>query len=608
MSKLSDMNRETKLTIVSAVMFAVGFLIPNPTVKFIDFFIAYLIVGLPVIKLAFLNLKNGQLFDEHFLMSIATIGAFFVGEYPEAAAVMLFYQIGELFQDKAVDDSRKSIKELMDIAPTFANLKTENGYKTVDPYDVSVGDIIMIKPGEKVPLDCIVVDGESMIDMKALTGESVPVSVKKGEALLSGSIVMDKSLVAKVTKDFENSAVTKILDLVENASNLKSKQEKFITRFARVYTPVVVVAAVLLAIFMPIILHQPFKMWIYRALTFLVISCPCAFVISIPLSFFSGIGASSKAGILVKGSNYIEMLAQIDTIVMDKTGTLTKGEFKVVEVNPKGISKEELLEYVSIAESSSNHPIANSILSYYDKSDFNKLESSENISGSGIKAIVDGKEVLAGNEKLLAGIDFEKSSSNDTLVYVAIDKVYRGYIRISDEIKQDSKAAIENMKKLGINDIYMLTGDNEKTAKDVAEKLSIPNYKAKLLPQDKVEFVKNLIDSGRKVLFVGDGINDAPVLALSDVGVSMGQIGSDAAIEASDVVIMTDELTKISQAIKISNKTLRIAKQNAIFAIVVKIVVLVLSAFGITTMWAAIFADVGVTVLAILNSFRAMKY
>ncbi|MBS5966768.1 MAG: cadmium-translocating P-type ATPase [Finegoldia magna] len=601
------MNKEIKLTIIAALLFAIVFFIEQPYVKFLVFVVSYLIVGIPVIKLAFLNLKNGQLFDEHFLMMIATVGAFFVGEYAEGVAVMLFYQIGEIFQDKAVGKSRDSIKELMDIAPTFANLKTEDGYDKVDPYDVNVGDIIVIKPGEKVPLDCVVVDGSSMVDTKALTGESVPITVAKGEELMSGYIVVDKVLNAKVTKDFENSAVTKILDLVENASSQKSQQEKFITKFARVYTPVVVFVAAVLAILMPLILKQPFQVWLYRALTFLVISCPCALVISIPLSFFSGIGASSKAGILVKGSNYIEKLAETNTVVMDKTGTLTQGVFKVVEAKSFDISDEEMLKYVASAEKSSNHPIARSIIDYYGDKEYLNLDSAENIAGQGIKALINGKQILAGNAKLLKDVEFEPINTTDTVVYVAIDGKFKGYIRIADEIKQDSAQAIADMKDVGIEKTYMLTGDGESVAKSVAENLKIDEYRSKLLPQDKVEIVKDLIEKGRKVAFVGDGINDAPVLALSDVGISMGQIGSDAAIEASDVVIMTDEPTKIAQAIKISKKTLKIAKQNAYFAIGVKIIVLILSALGLTNMWAAIFADVGVTVLAILNSFRAMR-
>ena len=601
------MNKEIKLTIVSGILFAIGFFIKQPYVRLSVFMMSYLIVGVPVIKLAFLNLKSGQIFDEHFLMMIATVGAFFVGEYPEGVAVMLFYQIGEIFQDKAVGKSRESIKELMDIAPNFANLKTENGYEKVDPYDVNVGDIIVIKPGEKVPVDCVVIEGTSMVDTKALTGESVPITVAKDEDLMSGYIVVDKVITARVTKDFENSAVTKILDLVENASSQKSKHERFITKFARFYTPVVVVVAFAMATVVPFVLKQGFQVWIYRSLTFLVISCPCALVISIPLSFFSGIGASSRAGILVKGSNYIEKLAETDTVVMDKTGTLTKGVFNVVDVKAIDISEEELMKYVASAEKSSNHPIAQSIIEYYGQKDILQLQEAQNIAGQGIKAVINGKEVLAGNKKLLKDVEFEPIETADTVVYVAIDGKFKGYIKIADEIKQEAKNAIRDMKKVGVKQTYMLTGDGESVAKSVAEKLQLDEYKAKLLPQDKVEIVKKLIDDGKKVAFVGDGINDAPVLALSDVGISMGQIGSDAAIEASDVVIMTDEITKIAQAIKISKKTIRIAMQNAVFAIGVKIVVLVLSAIGFTNMWAAIFADVGVTVLAIINSFRAMR-
>lgn len=601
------MNKEIKLTIVSGILFAIGFFIKQPYVRLSVFMMSYLIVGVSVIKLAFLNLKSGQIFDEHFLMMIATVGAFFVGEYPEGVAVMLFYQIGEIFQDKAVGKSRESIKELMDIAPNFANLKTENGYEKVDPYDVNVGDIIMIKPGEKVPVDCVVIEGTSMVDTKALTGESVPITVAKDEDLMSGYIVVDKVITARVTKDFENSAVTKILDLVENASSQKSKHERFITKFARFYTPVVVVVAFAMATVVPFVLKQGFQVWIYRSLTFLVISCPCALVISIPLSFFSGIGASSRAGILVKGSNYIEKLAETDTVVMDKTGTLTKGVFNVVDVKAVDISEEELMKYVASAEKSSNHPIAQSIIEYYGQKDILQLQEAQNIAGQGIKAVINGKEVLAGNKKLLKDVEFEPIETADTVVYVAIDGKFKGYIKIADEIKQEAKNAIRDMKKVGVKQTYMLTGDGESVAKSVAEKLQLDEYKAKLLPQDKVEIVKKLIDDGKKVAFVGDGINDAPVLALSDVGISMGQIGSDAAIEASDVVIMTDEITKIAQAIKISKKTIRIAMQNAVFAIGVKVVVLVLSAIGFANMWAAIFADVGVTVLAIINSFRAMR-
>ena len=493
------MNKEIKLTIASAVFFAIGFFIKEPHARLAAFAVSYLIVGIPVIKLALLNLKNGQLFDEHFLMMIATLGAFFVGEYAEGVAVMLFYQIGEIFQDKAVGKSRDSIKELMDIAPTFANLKTEDGYDKVDPYDVNVGDIIVVKPGEKVPLDCVVVDGSSMVDTKALTGESVPITVAKGEELMSGYIVVDKVLNAKVTKDFENSAVTKILDLVENASSQKSKQEKFITKFARVYTPVVVLVAAALAILMPLILKQPFQTWLYRSLTFLVISCPCALVISIPLSFFSGIGASSKAGILVKGSNYIEKLAETDTVVMDKTGTLTQGVFKVVEAKSFDISDEEMLQYVASAEKSSNHPIAQSIIDYYGNKEYLNLDSAENIAGQGINAVINGKQILAGNAKLLKDVEFEPIDTTDTVVYVAIDGKFAGYIRIADEIKQDSAQAIVDMKNVGIKKTYMLTGDNDSVAKSVAENLKIDEYKSKLLPQDKVEIVKGLIEREEKL-------------------------------------------------------------------------------------------------------------
>ena len=600
------MNKEIKLTIVSAILFAIGFFIEQPYVKLSVFAVSYLIVGIPVIKLAFLNLKNGQLFDENFLMMIATVGAFIIGEYAEAVAVMLFYHIGEIFQDKAVGKSRDSIKELMDIAPTFANLKTEDGYDKVDPYDVSVGDIIVIKPGEKVPLDCVVTEGSSMVDTKALTGESVPITVAKGEELMSGYIVVDKVLNAKVTKDFENSAVTKILDLVENASSQKSKQEKFITKFARVYTPVVVFVAAALAILMPLILKQPFQVWLYRALTFLVISCPCALVISVPLSFFSGIGAGSKAGILVKGSNYIEKLAETNTVVMDKTGTLTQGVFKVVEAKSFDISDEEMLKYVASAEKSSNHPIALSIIDYYGNKEYLNLDSAENIAGQGIKAVINGKQILAGNAKLLKDVEFEPINTTDTVVYVAIDGKFKGYIRIADEIKQESAQAIVDMKNVGIKKTYMLTGDNERTAKAIAKEVGIDQVIAGVLPEDKAHHITQLQEQKHNVAMVGDGINDAPALVKADIGIAMGT-GTEVAIEAADITILGGDIQLVPKAIHASHKTIRNIKQNLFWAFGYNIAGIPIAAMGLLAPWIAGAAMALSSVSVVSNALRLKR-
>ena len=578
------------------------------------FIISYIIVGGDVVKRAVKNIFKGQVFDENFLMSIATIGAFFIGEYPEGVAVMLFYQVGELFQSYAVGKSRKSIASLMDIRPDYANVKKGDELVKVDPDEVQIGDIIVIKAGEKIPLDGKVIEGSSMIDTSALTGESVPREVEVGSDILSGCININGVITAEVTKEFGESTVSKILDLVENASSKKSNSEQFITKFARYYTPVVVIIAVFLAIIPPLVIDgATFSDWIYRALAFLVVSCPCALVISIPLSFFGGIGGASKKGILVKGSNYLEALAETEIVVFDKTGTLTKGVFNVQEIHPEGVSKEELLELTAYVESYSNHPISLSLKRAYGKEiDNGRISDVEEISGHGVIATVDGKKVMAGNIKLMKMMDipYFKGELIGTAVHVAVNNKYIGYIVIADEVKPDSAQAIKELKAANIKQIVMLTGDNKSVGSKVAKELGVDKVYAELLPADKVEKLEELFSQKStkgKLAFVGDGINDAPVLARADIGIAMGGLGSDAAIEAADIVIMTDEPSKIATAMKISKKTLKIAHQNIVFAIGIKIIVLILSAFGITTMWAAIFADVGVTIIAVLNAFRALN-
>ena len=578
------------------------------------FIISYIIVGGDVVKRAVKNIFKGQVFDENFLMSIATIGAFFIGEYPEGVAVMLFYQVGELFQSYAVGKSRKSIASLMDIRPDYANVKKGDELVKVDPDEVQIGDIIVIKAGEKIPLDGKVIEGSSMIDTSALTGESVPREVEVGSDILSGCININGVITAEVTKEFGESTVSKILDLVENASSKKSNSEQFITKFARYYTPVVVIIAVFLAIIPPLVIDgATFSDWIYRALAFLVVSCPCALVISIPLSFFGGIGGASKKGVLVKGSNYLEALAETEIVVFDKTGTLTKGVFNVQEIHPEGVSKEELLELTAHAESYSNHPISLSLKRAYSKEiDNGRISDVEEISGHGVIATVDGKKVMAGNIKLMKMMDipYFKGELIGTIVHVAVNNKYIGYIVIADEVKEDSAQAIKELKAANIKQTVMLTGDNKSIGSKVAKELGLDKVYAELLPADKVEKLEELFSQKSKkgkLAFVGDGINDAPVLARADIGIAMGGLGSDAAIEASDVVIMTDEPSKIATTMKISKKTLKIAHQNIVFAIGIKIIVLILSAFGITTMWAAIFADVGVTIIAVLNAFRALN-
>ena len=602
--------------IIGAAVLATAVLLNlnNEWLRIALFIISYIIVGGDVVKRAVNNIFKGQVFDENFLMSIATIGAFFIGEYPEGVAVMLFYQVGELFQSYAVGKSRKSIASLMDIRPDYANVKKGDELVKVDPDEVQIGDIIVIKAGEKIPLDGKVIEGSSMIDTSALTGESVPREVEVGSDILSGCININGVITAEVTKEFGESTVSKILDLVENASSKKSNSEQFITKFARYYTPVVVVIAVFLAIIPPLVIDgATFSDWIYRALAFLVVSCPCALVISIPLSFFGGIGGASKKGILVKGSNYLEALAETEIVVFDKTGTLTKGVFNVQEIHPEGVSKEELLELTAYVESYSNHPISLSLKRAYGKEiDNGRISEVEEISGHGVIATVDGKKVMAGNIKLMKMMDipYFKGELIGTAVHVAVNNKYIGYIVIADEVKEDSAQAIKELKAANIKQTVMLTGDNKSVGSKVAKELGLDKVYAELLPADKVEKLEELFSQKSnkgKLAFVGDGINDAPVLARADIGIAMGGLGSDAAIEAADIVIMTDEPSKVATAIKISKKTLKIAHQNIVFAIGIKIIVLILSAFGITTMWAAIFADVGVTIIAVLNAFRALN-
>ncbi len=580
---------------------------------------AYVIAGGDVLLRALRNIFRGQVLDENFLMSIATIGAFVVGEYLEGVAVMIFYQIGELFQDYAVGKSRASISDLMDIRPDYANVKRGDEILKVDPYDVELGETIVIRPGERVPLDGVVVDGHSMLDTSALTGESVPRDIEPGSEVLSGCINTNGLLTVTVTKDFEESTVSKILDMVENASSKKAKAENFITKFAKYYTPIVVISAVLLAVIPPMILGigngAIWMDWVTRALSFLVISCPCALVISVPLGFFGGIGGASRAGVLVKGSNYLEAMAKTEIVVFDKTGTLTKGTFSVTDIQPSGgMSSEALLDLTAHAESNSSHPISLSLQKAYGKViDPQRVGHIEEVAGHGVKAQVDGKSVLAGNAKLMeqAGIPCTKNDAVGTVVHVAVDGVYEGYLVISDEIKPDSAQAIVDLKRSGIRKTVMLTGDNRDTAELVAKQLQLDEVYAELLPVDKVERMEELLkekSSKGKLVFVGDGINDAPVLARADIGVAMGGLGSDAAIEAADIVIMTDEPSKLATVMRIAKKTLAIVTQNIVFAMGVKIITLVLGACGIANLWIAVFADVGVAILAILNSIRALRY
>ncbi len=577
------------------------------------YLIPYLLVGWDILYRAVRNIRNGQVFDENFLMTLATFGAFGVGEYSEGVAVMLFYQVGELFQSYAVNRSRQSITELMDICPEYANIEEDGVLRQVDPDDVSVGDIIVIKAGERIPLDGTVVFGESMVDTSALTGESVPRRVRTGDEIISGCVNGSGLLRVKVTKEFDDSTVAKILELVENASSKKAKVENFITKFARYYTPVVVIGAVILAVLPPLLLKQSWSEWVRRACTFLVISCPCALVISVPMSFFGGIGAASRKGVLVKGSNYLEALSQMDTIVFDKTGTLTKGEFKVSQLNPVSMKKEELLELAAYAECYSDHPISRSILEAYGKEpDRSRIEGNREIAGQGMEAVIDGRRVLAGNSKLMKEnqIPYESCPAPGTVVYLAADGKFAGSIVIQDGIKEQSFAAIRELKQVGVRHTVMLTGDRKEAGEAVAKELGLDEVYTQLLPEDKVAQVERLLaaqEKGRKLAFVGDGINDAPVLSRVDIGIAMGSMGSDAAIEAADVVLMDDDPSKIASIVRISRKTMGIVKQNIVFALGVKLIVLGMGAFGVANMWEAVFADVGVSVIAIINAMRALK-
>ena len=607
------------LYIIAVIVSKLNFSVSN-IISFGLFIAAYIIVGKDVLLKAFSNIKRGKVFDENFLMTIATVGAVIIGEYPEAVGVMLFYIVGEFLQSLAVNKSRKSISDMMNIRPDYANLVKEDGsVETVDPYDVEVGSYIQIKAGEIIPLDGIVVSGKAMLDTSALTGESVPRSANAGDQVYSGSINKDGLLKLEVTKEFSESTASKILDLVENAAAKKSKTENFISKFAGIYTPIVVFAAIALAVIPPFIFPGTgFATWIYRALTFLVVSCPCAFVIAIPLSFFSGIGASSKIGVLIKGSNYLELLAGVRTFVFDKTGTLTKGVFEVVSLHPNNVSEEELLSKAAMAEEYSSHPIAISVKKAYEEL---KTESEENtnisdrlsdlkeIAGHGISIKVDDKEVLVGNDKLMTSnsIDFEKSEEFGSVVYVAEEGKFLGSIVINDRIKEDAGESLIALKSVGVEKSVMLTGDIKEVADVVANELGIDYAYSELLPQDKVEKVEEVLDENKVLAFVGDGLNDAPVLARADIGIAMGGIGSDAAIEAADVVIMDDKLYNIVRGIKLAKRTMSIAKQNIIFALGVKLIFLLLAAIGFGTMWEAVFADVGVTVLCVINAMRNLQ-
>lgn len=596
--------------ILCLIFGTIAFLVNIQWLKVVLFFMSYLSIGYEIILEALEGIKDKELFGEEFLMSIASFGAFATGEYPEAIAVMLFFQVGEIFEEYAENKSKKSIKSLMELKPDKAFVKINDTLIEKSPEEVKVGDVIIVKPGERVPLDGIVISGEALIDTSALTGESVPRKAEINSEILSGVINTNGVLEIRVTKEFKESTLSKILDLVENAGEKKAHTERFITKFSKIYTPTVIALAFLILIIPTLIMHKDFTTWVYRALSFLVVSCPCALVVSVPLSFFGGIGGASRKGILVKGSNYLELLANLETVVFDKTGTLTKGNFKVQNVDAIG-DKDELLKIAAYAESFSNHPIARSIIESYGK-EINKqdIKEYEEISGHGVSAIIEGKKVLLGNSKLMKkiGITVKEENNYATVVYIAIDDKYAGKIEIADELKEDSKAAIENLKKQGIKKTVMLTGDREKVGKDVAEKLGIDEVYTELLPTGKVDELQKLLNNKKgNVAFVGDGLNDAPVLAMADVGIAMGGYGTDAAIEAADVVIMTDEPSKICEAIQTAKKTIKISKENITFAIAVKLTVLLLVFLGVATMWQAVFADVGVTVIATLNALRTLE-
>lgn len=601
---------------IGIILAIVAFLIKDEeSLKTSLFIVSYILVGYEIIIIALKNILRGEIFDENFLMAVATIGAIAIKEYPEAVAVMVFYKIGEIFQDYAVDHSRRSIANLVDIRPEFANVKKGENIEMMSPEEVQIGDIIIVKPGEKVPLDGEIIEGQSYLDTSILTGESVNRKVEKGDVVLSGSINNTSLLTIKVTKNFGQSAVSKILDLVENASSKKAPTENFITKFAKYYTPAVVFSALALAVLPPIILGSyEFSKWIYRALVFLVISCPCALVVSIPLGFFGGIGAASRNGILIKGGNYLEALQNVEIAVFDKTGTLTEGVFEVSQVKThKDIKEDELIRLASLGESFSNHPIAKSIVNYYGKDiDKQEIKEYEEISGHGIRALLDEGELLVGNHKLmeLKEVNYEKTKDFGTVVYVALNKNYLGYIIISDRIKEDSKKTIKELKNMGVKKTVMLTGDNKSAGERIGKELALDEVHTDLLPENKIEELEKLFSQkslGGKLVFVGDGVNDAPVLARADIGIAMGGLGSDAAIEASDIVIMEDNPFKIIKGIEIAKKTKKIVWQNIIFSLGVKFVVLTLGALGFANMWAAVFADVGVTLIAVLNSMRTLK-
>ena len=607
--------KDNWLLIVGAIIYAIALLYNgNNKISIILFVASYLAIGGEVILTAIKNILRGEVFDENFLMSIATIGAFFIGEYPEAVAVMLFYQIGEVFQGYAVNKSRKSISSLMNIRADYANVLRNGIEFKVSPEEVNLEEIIIIKPGERVPLDGTVIEGTSFLDTSALTGESVPREVKTSDEILSGAINDNGVLKVKVNKEYGESTVARILELVENASNKKAPTEKFITKFSKVYTPIVVFIAIIVAIVPPLLIKDAtFLEWLYKALSLLVVSCPCALVVSIPLGFFSGIGAASKKGILVKGGNYLEALKESEIVVFDKTGTLTKGVFKVTNINAKNISEDELLEITAIGESNSNHPIALSIANAYGKEiNKNEIESYKEVAGHGVEAIIKGKKVLLGNSKLMKSnnISYDEVDTIGTIVHIAIDGEYKGNIVISDEVKENVKEALTELKSVGIKKTIMLTGDSKVVADKVAKAIGIDEVHADLLPSDKVNKVEEILNkksANGKVLFVGDGINDAPVLARADIGIAMGGVGSDAAIEAADVVLMKDKVEAISEAIRVSRKTSKILWQNIIFSLAIKVAVMILVIFGLTNMWAAVFADVGVTLLAVLNSMRIIR-
>lgn len=611
----TKLKRSLLRIIVSIVLFIIVLLLPLEGIpRLIAFLVVYGLIGWDILWRAVRNILHGQVFDENFLMSVATVGAMILGDYSEAVFVMLFYQVGEWFQKYAVGKSRRSITQLMDIRPDHANLRLPDGsLQEVSPEDVAMDDIIVVKPGERVPLDGIVMEGASSLDTSALTGESAPRDVHQGGELISGCINLTGTLTVKVGKPYGESTVAKILDLVENSSSKKSRSENFITKFARYYTPAVCFAALALAVVPPLVLGEPFGGWVYRALTFLVISCPCALVISIPLGFFAGIGGASKIGVLVKGSNYLEALADTETVVFDKTGTLTRGSFVVTQAKPEGVTREELLEYAAYAENYSGHPIALSVKAAYSKPiEDSRISDTEEQAGYGIRAVVDSREVLAGNARMMqaAGIQPAENVAAGTVIHVALDGKYAGYLLVEDEVKADATRAIQMLKEQGVRQTVMLTGDNDAVGQKVGKQLGLDKVYTRLLPADKVERVEELLEAQtgkEKLAFVGDGINDAPVLARADIGIAMGGLGSDAAIEAADVVIMTDEPSKIPAVMQVSKKTLSIVKQNIVFALGVKAIVLLLGALGLVGMWAAVFADVGVSVLAILNAVRALN-